>query len=102
MPSRAQTWRYALRGSDVKLVRLFFEMFRIALFVVGGGYAIIAVADDTFSRKLKWTKEGELLEALSLFQTFPGIMAAHCAIYVGRKVAGVAVLIPHSMHCLQD
>lgn len=90
MPSRAQTWRYALRGSDVKLVRLFFEMFRIALFVVGGGYAIIAVADDTFSRKLKWTKEGELLEAFSLFQTFPGIMAAHCAIYVGRKVAGVA------------
>ena len=79
-----------MRGSDVKLVRLFFEMFRIALFVVGGGYAIIAVADDTFSRKLKWTKEGELLEALSLFQTFPGIMAAHCAIYVGRKVAGVA------------
>ena len=90
MPSLAQTWRYGWRGSDVKLVRLFFEMFRIALFVVGGGYAIIAVADDTFSRKLKWTKEGELLEALSLFQTFPGIMAGHCAVYVGRKVAGVA------------
>lgn len=90
MPSLAQIWRYGWRGSDVKLVRLFFEMFRIALFVVGGGYAIIAVADDTFSRKLKWTKEGELLEALSLFQTFPGIMAGHCAVYVGRKVASVA------------
>jgi len=65
-------------------------MFKIALLVVGGGYAIIAVADDTFSRKLKWTKEGELLEGLSLFQMFPGIMAGHCAVYVGRKVAGVA------------
>ncbi len=73
-----------------KLLRLFFEMFKIALFVVGGGYAIIAVADDTFSRKLKWTKEGELLDALFLFQMFPGIMAGHCALYVGRKVAGVA------------
>ena len=71
-----------------KLFRLFFEMFKIALFVVGGGYAIIAVADDVFSRKLKWTKEGELVDALSLFQTFPGIMAGHCAVYVGRKVAG--------------
>ena len=71
-----------------RLARLFFEMFRIALFVVGGGYAIIAVADDVFSRKLKWTKEGELVDALSLFQTFPGIMAGHCAVYVGRKVAG--------------
>lgn len=71
-----------------RLARLFFEMFRIALFVVGGGYAIIAVADDVFSRKLKWTKEGELVDVLSLFQTFPGIMAGHCAVYVGRKVAG--------------
>ena len=71
-----------------RLARLFFEMFRIALFVVGGGYAIIAVADDVFSRKLKWTKEGELVDALSLFQTFPGIIAGHCAVYVGRKVAG--------------
>ena len=71
-----------------KLWTLFFEMFKIALFVVGGGYAIIAVADDVFSRKLKWTKEGELVDALSLFQTFPGIMAGHCAVYVGRKVAG--------------
>ncbi len=70
------------------LARLFFEMFRIALFVVGGGYAIIAVADEVFSRKLKWTREGELVEGLSLFQTFPGIMAGHCAVYVGRKVAG--------------
>ena len=90
MPSHAQIWRYGWRGYDVKLVHLFFEMFRIVLFVVGGGYAIIAVADDTFSRKLKWTKEGELVDALSLFQTFPGIMAGHCAVYVGRKVAGVA------------
>lgn len=73
-----------------RLAKLFWEMFRIALFVVGGGYAIIAVADDVFSRRLKWTKEGELVEGLSLFQMFPGIMAGHCAVYVGRKVAGVA------------
>ena len=73
----------------MKLFRLFVEMFKIALFVVGGGYAIIAVADDTFSWKLKWTKEGELVDGLSLFQMFPGIMAGHCAVYVGRKVAGV-------------
>lgn len=72
-----------------KLLRLFFEMFKIALFVVGGGYAIIAVADDVFSRKLKWTKDGELVENLPFFQMFPGIMAGHCAVYVGRKVAGI-------------
>ena len=38
-------------------VRLFWEMFKIALCVVGGGFAILAVADEVFSRELKWTKE---------------------------------------------
>ena len=37
---------------------LFWEWFKIALFVVGGGYAIIAVADEVFGRKLKWLREG--------------------------------------------
>lgn len=69
--------------------RLFFEMFKIALFVVGGGYAIIAVADDVFSRRLRWTDEGELVGHIPVFQMIPGIMAGHCAVYVGRKVAGL-------------
>ena len=71
-----------------KLARLFIEMFKVALFVVGGGFAIIAVCDEVFSRKLRWTEEGELLDMLPLYQMMPGILAAHNAVYVGRKVAG--------------
>lgn len=71
-----------------KLLLLFKEMFLIALFVVGGGYAIIAVADEVFSRKLKWTAEGELTDQLPLFQMMPGIMAGHAAVYLGRRTAG--------------
>ena len=72
------------------LWRLFFEFFKIALFVVGGGYAIIVVADDVFSRRLKWTKEGELLEHLPVFQMVPGLIAGNTAIYVGLRMAGLA------------
>lgn len=75
-------------GKPRQLALLFGEMFAIALFVVGGGLAILAVADDVFSRRRKWTKEGELLEQLPLFQMVPGLIAAHTAVYVGRKVAG--------------
>jgi len=70
-----------------KLVRLFFECFRISLFVVGGGYAIISVADEVFAR-LKWTEEGEVLGQLPVFQMVPGLIAGNTAIYVGNKVAG--------------
>ena len=39
-------------SSDVGLGRLFWEWFKIALFVVGGGYAIFMVADEVFGRLL--------------------------------------------------
>lgn len=68
---------------------LFWEMFKIALTVIGGGYAILAVADEVFSKKMKWTKEGEVIEHLPIFQMVPGIIAGNTAIYIGRKVAGL-------------
>ena len=68
---------------------LFWEMFKIALSVVGGGYAILAVADEVFSKKMKWTKEGEVIEHLPIFQMVPGIIAGNTALYIGRKVAGL-------------
>ncbi len=81
--------------------QIFFELFRIALFVIGGGYAIIAVADQVFAKK-KWTRDGELLDELPVFQMIPGIIATHTAVYIGRKMAGwkgavvgvVAVALP--------
>jgi len=70
------------------LLRLFREFFAISLFVVGGGYAILAVADQTFGRRLKWLKEGELVDKLPVFQMVPGLIAGNTAIYTGRKLAG--------------
>ena len=69
-------------------LRLFWEWFKIALFVVGGGYAIIVVADEVFGRKLKWLEEGELLEHLPIISSVPGLIAGNSAIYVGLKVCG--------------
>ena len=90
------------RTRPAVLARLFFEFFKISLFVVGGGYAILAVADRVFSGKLKWTKESELIEELPMLQMIPGLIAGNTAIYVGHKMAGrlgaavalVAVALP--------
>ena len=71
----------------LKLPRLFLEFLCLSSFVIGGGYAIIAVADRVFAR-LGWTDEGELLDHLPVFQMVPGLIATHTAVYVGRKVAG--------------
>lgn len=71
------------------LIQLFVEYFKISLFIVGGGYAIIIAADGIFSRRLRWLEEGELLSHLPIFQTVPGLIAGNSAIYVGTKVAGM-------------
>lgn len=70
-----------------RLARVFWELFKISLFVIGGGYAIIAVADDVFAKK-GWTEEGELVDKLPVFQMIPGLIATHTAVYVGDKVVG--------------
>lgn len=72
------------------LATLFWDMFKIALFVVGGGFAILAVADDVFSRRRGWTRQGEIVAQIPLFQMIPGVIAAHTATYIGSKMAGPA------------
>ncbi len=69
---------------------LFREFFKIALFVVGGGFAILLVAEDVFVRKYPWLREGELSDMLALIQTVPGLTAGNVAIYVGYRVAGLS------------
>ena len=72
------------------LALLFWEFFKVSLFVVGGGYAIIAAADEAFGRRLRWLRDGELLDRLPVFQMIPGLIAGNSAIYVGLRMAGVA------------
>ena len=71
-----------------KLWILFFTFAKIATLVVGGGYAILPVVEETFSKKNNWLTSEELLDMMGLVQTVPGILACNSAVYVGRKVAG--------------
>lgn len=67
---------------------LFYHFFKIALFVVGGGYAILLAAEDIFVKRLHWLRDGELMEMLAIIQTIPGLLAGNAAIYVGYRAAG--------------
>ena len=49
---------------------------------------MIAVADDVFAKR-GWTKEGEIVDHLPVYQMIPGLIATHIAVFVGRRVAGL-------------
>ena len=76
-----------------KLWILFFTFAKIATLVVGGGYAILPVVEESFSKKNNWLTSEELLDMMGLVQTVPGIIACNAAIYVGRRVAGIGGIL---------
>ncbi len=76
---------------------LFCTFFKIALFVVGGGLAMLPVIEEVFLRKHKWLNKKEILDMVVLTQTVPGLIAVNASLYVGSRIAGfigsVAALI---------
>ena len=87
-----------------KLWVLFYTFAKIAALVVGGGYAILPVVEETFSKKNNWLTSEELLDMMGLVQTVPGIIACNSAIYVGRRVAGFGSThdMPHMSGSIKD
>ncbi len=67
---------------------LFFTFAKIALFVVGGGLAMLPVIEDVFVRKKKLITDDEILDMVALSQTLPGIIAINSSVYIGMKIAG--------------
>ena len=71
-----------------KLILLFAEFFKIALFTIGGGLAMLPLIEDTFVRKYKMLTKEDMLDMISLTQTIPGLIAINSAVFVGNKLAG--------------
>ena len=85
-----------------RLWLLFTTFFQIALFVVGGGLAMLPVVEEKFVRKNKILTQNDVLDMIVVTQTVPGLIAVNSAVFVGSKVAGflgalvsmIAVILP--------
>lgn len=72
-----------------KYCDLFSTFFKIGTFTIGGGYAMIPLMQREVVDRRGWLTEGEMLDAIALAQTMPGIMAANIASLVGQRLRGV-------------
>ncbi len=69
----------------------FLTFFKIGLFTLGGGYAMIPLIEAEIIDKKKWIEKDEFLDLLAIAQSCPGIFAANISIFIGyrlRKVKG--------------
>ncbi len=64
--------------------------FRIGLFTIGGGYAMIPLIQQKVVEEKKWVSEEELIDLMAVAQSCPGIFAINISIFIGYKRNGIA------------
>ena len=82
--------KVALKRASSMLV-LFTTFFRIGLFTIGGGYAMIPLIEAEIVNKHKWIGKTEFLDLIAIAQSCPGVFAINISTFIGykkRKTAG--------------
>ncbi len=64
----------------------FKTFFRIGMFTLGGGYAMIPIIQNEIVEKRKWMSEDEFLDVLAIAQSCPGVFAINISIFIGYKL----------------
>ena len=68
---------------------LFTTFFKIGMFTLGGGYAMIPIIEAEVVDKYKWVQREEFLDLIAIAQSCPGVFAINISIFIGYKMKGV-------------
>lgn len=72
----------------LKLLLLFWTFFKIGLFTIGGGYAMIPMIESEVISK-GWLTETQLVNFLAIAESTPGPFAINMATFVGVNQYGI-------------
>ena len=67
---------------------LFVTFFRIGLFTIGGGYAMIPLIEAEIVNRRKWVGKTEFLDLIAIAQSCPGVFAINISTFIGYKKRG--------------
>jgi len=69
--------------------QLFFAVFSLSAFTLGGGYVIVPLMKKRFVEHYHWIDEGEMLDMVAIAQSSPGAIAVNASILLGYRLAGI-------------
>ena len=75
--------------SSNKILVLFLVFFKVGLFTLGGGLAMIPLYRQEFSEKRDWLSDEEMVDIVAMTQTLPGVMAVNTAAFVGYRIGKI-------------
>lgn len=65
---------------------LFSTFFKIGMFTLGGGYAMIPIIEAEVVDKHRWVEREEFLDLIAVAQSCPGVFAINISIFIGYKL----------------
>lgn len=67
-------------------MQLFWLFFKLGLFTIGGGMAMVPLLQEKVCDEKGWMTEEETVDCLAVSQGLPGVVAINMATYVGYKM----------------
>lgn len=79
------------------LKTLFLTFFRIGLFTLGGGYAMIPLIEAEVVDKRKWIDKAMFMDLIAVAQSCPGVFAINLSVFTGYRLMGVRGAVTTSL-----
>jgi len=64
----------------------FRTFFKIGMFTLGGGYAMIPLIEEEVVNRHQWVSKDEMLDLIAIAQSCPGVFAINISIFIGYKL----------------
>lgn len=71
------------------MLEIFVTFFKLGLFTIGGGVAMIPILSNIMVKDKKWFTEDEMIDIIAICQGLPCVIAINMATYVGFKKRGL-------------
>ena len=83
-------WRPIRPISPISPMNIYWDsfktFFKIGIFTLGGGYAMIPLIEEEVVNKKRWVSKEEFLDLIAIAQSCPGVFAINIAIFIGYKL----------------
>ena len=67
-------------------INAFCTFFKIGLFTIGGGYAMVPLIEEEVVNKKRWITQEDFIDQLAVSQSVPGLFAVYFSIFIGYKL----------------
>ena len=72
----------------IKLTEMFWIFFKISIVLIGGGYVLLPISIEEFSKKRNLLTKEEIIDFYALSQCLPGVIVVKTAVFIGYHLRG--------------